>query len=131
MMLVEPAFGCAAPAVPELLAQVLAKLYAAFPPGTELPQEVRSLAPVSWCSFLSQQSLLPTLSLCSLPTCPNLVRGRHTVAQDAGVIEQAVCYTTLPPPLRSKRCTVQCVQWVLLQRHRHSWLVQWLAVTAT
>ena len=40
MMLVEPAFGCAAPAVPELLAQVLAKLYAAFPPGTELPQEV-------------------------------------------------------------------------------------------
>lgn len=40
MMLLEPAFGCAAPAVPELLAQVLAKLYAAFPPGTELPPEV-------------------------------------------------------------------------------------------
>lgn len=42
MMLVEPAFGCAAPAVPELLAQVLAKLYAAFLPGTELPPEVRT-----------------------------------------------------------------------------------------
>ena len=40
MMLLEPAFGCAAPAVPELLAQVLAKLYAAFPPGTEQPPEV-------------------------------------------------------------------------------------------
>ena len=40
MMLLEPAFGCAAPTVPELLAKVLARLYTAFPPGSDLPQEV-------------------------------------------------------------------------------------------
>lgn len=39
-MLLEPAFGCAAPTVPELLAQVLAQLYAAFPPSADLPAEV-------------------------------------------------------------------------------------------
>lgn len=39
-MLLEPAFGCAASAVPDLLAQVLAQLYAAFPPAADLPAEV-------------------------------------------------------------------------------------------
>ena len=44
-MLLEPAFQCVAPAVPELLARVLAQVYSAFPVGTpDLPKEVRCLS---------------------------------------------------------------------------------------
>lgn len=48
MMLLEPAFGCAQPAAPELLAKVLAQLYSAFPPGTDLPREVQPALKGAW-----------------------------------------------------------------------------------
>ena len=40
--LLEPAFQCAVPAVPELLAQVAAQVHSAFPLGSEVPPEVGS-----------------------------------------------------------------------------------------
>lgn len=45
-MLLEPAFSCAAPAVTELLAKVLAQVYSAFPVGPDVPKEVHQNPPV-------------------------------------------------------------------------------------
>ncbi len=45
-MLLEPAFSCAAPAVTELLAKVLAQVYSAFPIGPDTPKEVHQNPPV-------------------------------------------------------------------------------------
>lgn len=87
MMLVEPAFGCAAPAVPELLAQVLAKLYAAFPPGTELPPEVgkhfgmpviwHMQHPFQWGTVDTPQALLAVWTY-------DVVQGGHRITWHAG-----------------------------------------------